>query len=155
MMKKLPKIACFCVLGLLSAELHAACAHLIVDTSKGTVRDSRTMLTWSRCLSGQASQSCLGTGVAMSWVDALNRARAAKFGGIGNWRLPKIDELQAMAGSPCVSAAFPGMAGSVLWSASANLDYATDAWAYDFNRQQPIVKARDSKQQIWLVANPL
>ncbi|MEM7565198.1 MAG: DUF1566 domain-containing protein [Pseudomonadota bacterium] len=148
-------IRCFVFIMLLFSPVlvQAACDHLVVDTSRGIVRDLQTNLTWSRCLSGQVSPTCFGIGAAMAWVDALNQARAAKVGSIENWRLPKIDELQAMARSACVSAVFPGLQGSVLWSASANIDYATDAWAYDFDRQQRIVKSRDSGQQVWLVSN--
>ena len=147
------RLLCLCGFMVLPAPVVASCDHLAVDTSKGIVTDYRSNRVWSRCLVGQASSSCFGSAKRMSWVDALNHARAATAGGIDNWRLPKIAELQDMARSNCVAAVFPGLSGSVLWSASANLDYATDAWAYDFTQQLSVVRPRDSAQHLWLVAN--
>jgi len=146
------------VVGLLAmtTSVFAGCEQLAVDTSRGTVRDSASGLTWSRCLLGQVSSGCLGEGASLSWVDALNRARGFELGGVSNWRLPKIEEfVQLFAIAPdCLAAAFPGSGASVAWSASANLDYATDSWAFDFVKGVAVVNARDSKLQVLLVASP-
>jgi hypothetical protein len=127
-----------------------------VDTSQSVVRDSASGLTWSRCLVGQAGNGCLGSGTALSWVDALNQARSTELGGQGNWRMPKIEELKKLySSSPaCLAPAFPGIGSALSWSASANIDYATDALAFDFAGGTAVVKARDSKLQVLLVANP-
>ena len=146
------------VVGLLmmSTNAFAGCEQLAVDTSRGTVRDTASGLTWARCLLGQVSSDCLGKGANLSWVDALNKARVFELGGVSNWRLPKIEELTKLfaTGSVCLAAAFPGSGTSVAWSASANLDYATDAWAFDFVTGTAVINARGSKLQVLLVANP-
>jgi hypothetical protein len=137
-------------------QVFAGCEQLAVDTSRGVVRDTASGLTWSRCLLGQVSSDCLGKGANLSWVDALNEARAFEMGGVSNWRLPKNEEFAGLfaLGPDCVAAAFPDSGTSVIWSASANLDYATDAWAFDFITGTAVIKARDSKLQVLLVANP-
>jgi hypothetical protein len=127
-----------------------------VDTSLSVVRDSATGLIWSRCLIGQVGSSCLGDGAALSWVDALNQARSTELGGQGNWRMPTIEELKKLyaMGPACLAPAFPGIGAALSWSASANIDYATDAWAFDFAAGTAVIKARDSKLKLLLVANP-
>ena len=134
----------------------AGCEQLSVDTSQGMVRDGVTRLTWSRCLLGQVASGCLGQGSALSWVGALNQARVAELGGVTNWRLPKKEEFEKLlAIDPvCLEPAFPGIGMSVTWSASANLDYATDAWAFDFAKGEAVIKSRDSKLQVLLIASP-
>ena len=145
------------LLGLLVAgKLYAGCELLSVDTSQSVVRDTASGLIWSRCLVGQAGKGCLGSGSALSWVDALNQARSTELGGQANWRMPSIDELKKLyaTGPECLAPAFPGIGSALSWSASANIDYATDAWAFDFAVGAAVIKARDSKLQVLLVANP-
>ena len=144
------------VLLMMSTNLSAGCEQLAVDTSRGTVRDTASGLTWSRCLLGQSSSRCLGEGASLSWIDAINKARAVESGGVSNWRLPKIEELVKLysIGPACLAAAFPGIGSSVAWSASANLDYATAAWTFDLVKGVAVVNAMDSRLQILLVANP-
>ena len=145
------------LLGLLVAgKLYAGCEQLSVDTSQSVVRDTASGLIWSRCLVGQVGNGCLGSGAALSWADALNQARNTELGGQGNWRMPKIEELKKLysMGPVCLAPAFPGIGSALPWSASANIDYATDAWAFDFAGGAAVVKARHSKLQVLLVANP-
>ena len=146
------------VVGLLmmSADAFAGCEQLAVDTSRGTVRDTASGLIWSRCLLGQVGSSCLGEGDNLSWVAALNKARAFELGGFSDWRLPKIEALKRLfaRGPDCLAAAFPNSVSSVAWSASANPDYAGDAWAFDFAKGTAVVSARDSQLQILLVTGP-
>lgn len=141
---------------LMSARVFAGCEQLAVDTSRGTVRDTASGLTWSRCLLGQVGSGCLGKGASLSRVEAMNQARADERGGVSNWRLPKREEFSRLfAIAPaCLAAAFPGSGAAVAWSTSANLDYATDAWAFDFVKGVAVVNARDSKLQVLLVASP-
>ena len=138
----------------ISGTVFAACEQLAVDTSQGTVRDTRGDLIWSRCLDGQTGGECFGAGNSLSWVDALNKARGSELGTIGNWRLPKIEELEKLFKSGCLTAVFPGAGAATVWSASANLDYATDAWAFDFSHGVAVIFSRDSPLQVMLVANP-
>jgi hypothetical protein len=141
---------------LMTARVSAGCEQLAVDTSLGTVRDNVNGLVWSRCLLGQVGSGCLGDGSALSWVDALNKARVAETGRVSNWRLPKVEELTTLfaLGPACLAPIFPAIGASTTWSASANLDYATDAWAFDFVKGAAVINARDSELQVLLVASP-
>ncbi len=146
------------LIGLLMAigKVFAGCEQLSQDTSQGTVRDNASGLTWSRCLLGQVASGCVGEGASLGWVDALNQARGAELGGVTNWRLPKIEELEKLfaIGPDCLVQAFPGSGAAVAWSASANLDFATSAWVFDFAKDEAEVNARDKKLQVLLVASP-
>lgn len=139
-------------LSMMTASVFAGCEQLSVDTSQGTVRDNASGLIWSRCLLGQVGNGCLGHGVSLSRVEAMNKARAVELGGVSNWRLPKNDEYARLfaLGPGCVAAAFPGSATSVTWSASAN----SVAWAFDLVKGIAVMKSRDSKLQVLLVASP-
>jgi hypothetical protein len=66
--------------------------------------------------------------------------------------LPKIEELKKAQG--CLAKLLPRIGSSIVWSASANLDYATDAWTFDFGAGEAIVHARDNKLHVLLVASP-
>jgi hypothetical protein len=137
-------------------ELRAGCEQLAVDTSLGTVRDITSGMTWSRCLFGQVGQGCLGDGAVLSWVDAMNKARGMELGGLSHWRLPQIEEFEKLfaIGPACLAQAFPGGDSAITWSASANLDYATDAWSFDLGRGEAIVMARDRKLRLRMIADP-
>jgi len=140
----------------MTTGVFAGCEQLSVDTSLGTVRDNASGLTWSRCLLGQVGGGCLGKGASLSRVDAVNKARAVELGVVSNWRLPGIEEFTRLfaLGPACLAAAFPGSGAAVVWSASANLDYATDAWAFDLVKGVAVISASDSKLQVLLVADP-
>ena len=141
---------------MVTGRVFAGCEQLAVDTSQGTVRDNASGLIWTRCLLGQVGTGCLGQGVSLSRVEAMSKARAVELGGVRNWRLPKNEEFARLfaLGPACLAAAFPGSGASVTWSASANLDYATDAWAFDLAKGAAVMKLRDSKLQVLLVASP-
>ncbi len=70
--------------------------------------------------------------------------------------MPKIEEIEGLfAIAPgCLGEIFPGFRGAVIWSASANVDYATDTWALEVETGKRTVYARDSRLQVLLVANP-
>ena len=137
---------------MMTFRVFAGCEQLSVDTSQGTVRDNVSGLIWSRCLLGQVGSGCLGHGASLSRVEAMNKARAVELGGVSNWRLPKNEELARLfaLGPACVAAAFPGSGTSLTWSASAN----SDAWAFDLVKGAAVIKSRDSKLQVLLVASP-
>ena len=137
---------------MVTGRVFAGCEQLAVDTSQGTVRDNASGLIWSRCLLGQVGTGCLGQGVSLSRVEAMSKARAVELGGVRNWRLPKNEEFARLfaLGPDCVAAAFPGSGTSVTWSASAN----SDPWAFDLVKGAAVMKSRDSKLQVLLVASP-
>lgn len=142
-----------------SAECITAEKNRFISHPNGTVTDSKTSLMWKQCVQGKTESDC-SSGVAMElpWVDALNQARSEVFADFDDWRLPKIDELKSIidtcSATPAINLIiFPGSDNSGVWSASANLDYATDAWVMDFSNGKPIIASRDSKQQVRLVRN--
>ena len=123
----------------------------------GTVTDAAAGLMWKRCLQGKSGPDCAtGAAAAFRWVDALNEARGDTFAGHDDWRLPKVEELCSIvadeAGGPAVDAsAFPGAESAEAWTASANLDFATAAWAVDFASGEAVVGVRDDSKQVRLV----
>ena len=52
----------------------------------------------------------------------------------------------------CDDEPFRHLREAPLWSASANLDFATSAWAFDFSTGEAIVKPRDHALQLLLVS---
>ena len=120
------------------------------------MRDDAKGLTWATCVIGQSGDGCRGDAALLAWADALNAVRGSELGGITNWRMPRIEELEAMHRRihARLDTIFPGLRQSIVWSASANIDYATDAWAFDFSQGKRIVRARDQKLQVLLVSGP-
>lgn len=123
----------------------------------GTVTDAASGLMWKRCLQGQSGPDCAaGAATAFRWVDALNGARGEAFAGHDDWRLPKVEELcsivAAETGNPAIDpSVFPGAEGAEAWTASANIDFATGAWAVDFASGEAVVGVRDDPKQMRLV----
>ena len=142
-------LCCYC------AAAAGACGEGLNLDSPGLVTDAEGR-SWTQCLSGQGGIECHLPGEKLTWVDALNRARGFELAGIDNWRMPSIDEIEALyaATAGCRIRYFPALQGAVLWSASANLDYATDAWAFDLEAGKRVVYARDSRLNLLLVAGP-
>lgn len=113
------------------------------DNLNGTVTDSNTGLTWSKCLYGQSGNTCAGTIQAITWSAALGKTTS-------KWRLPNIKELQSIVKEenatsslirPINKVCFPtadaqqGQSNSFpVWSSSPLADYATttEVWLVDF-----------------------
>jgi hypothetical protein len=104
------------------------------DNGDGTVTDSKTGLTWQRCLEGQtfSGSTCNSSATAKTWSQAL--ALTAN-----GFRVPNIKELQSIVDettqSPAVSTAcFPMTAGATIyvWSSSPYAADLTKAWVIDF-----------------------
>ncbi len=123
----------------------------------GTVTDAAAGLMWKSCLQGKYGPDCAsGAAAEFRWVDALNEARGEAFAGHDDWRLPKVEELCLIVtpgeSNPAVDRrVFPGAAGAESWTASANLDFATGAWAVDFAGGEAVVGVRDDAKQVRLV----
>jgi hypothetical protein len=107
------------------------------DNGNGTVTDSNTGLTWSKCLYGQSGDTCTGTIDPLLWSDALAQTTT-------KWRLPNIKELQSIVKEEnAVSATkraintvcFPTPDASTniyVWSSSPYAGYLSNAWSIDF-----------------------
>ncbi len=120
----------------------------------GTVTDAATGFMWKRCLQGKSGLDCAtGAAAAFRWVEALNEARGESFAGFVDWRLPKVEELCSIVAADATGPAidesvFPS---AEAWTASANLDFATGAWAVDFASGEAVVGVRDDAKQVRLV----
>jgi Protein of unknown function (DUF1566) len=70
------------------------------DNGDGTVTDPRSGTVWQRCAVGQRwnGSGCSGEGKAMPWWDAMRAAKADRFLGKADWRLPTKDEVEAIVG---------------------------------------------------------
>ena len=134
----------------------ADCGDLSIEADGAVVRDSASGLLWARCPAGRGHADCQGEAQALRWVDSLNRARAAERGGETGWRMPRIEELAGLYEKlvTCDDEPFRHLREAPLWSASANLDFATSAWAFDFSTGEAIVKPRDHALQLLLVSGP-
>ena len=99
----------------------------------GTVTSQSSGLMWRQCLIGQTGRQCeIGEADGFNWVNALNRARGSELAGFYNWRMPKINELESLM-TFCIkqTSVISGISDGLIWSASANLDFATEAWSYN------------------------
>lgn len=68
-----------------------------IDHGNGTVTDSKTRLMWKKCSEGQKGASCnQGRAEAISWDDAMSKAKQSSFAGHSDWRLPTINELRTL-----------------------------------------------------------
>ncbi len=66
--------------------------------NNGTVKDTKTELTWKRCSEGLSGGDC-SQGKAKgyySWQEAKDHAKQVHFAGYSDWRLPTIKELKTL-----------------------------------------------------------
>lgn len=94
------------------------------DHGDGTVSDTRTGLMWKRAAEGQGwnGSSCTGEAIRIRLQDAI--AIRSNFSGYNDWRLPTIEELQALVGtigSGLDSVAFPNQSSRRFWSCSRKI----------------------------------
>ena len=63
-------------------------AQRLVDNGDGTVTDTMTNLMWTQ------NPNPFGK---LNWYDAMTRCRSFSISGIGDWRLPRKDELVVLS----------------------------------------------------------
>lgn len=98
------------------------------DNGNGTVTDHLTGLIW---LKNQEPDS-------MTWEESLQRAGALNTGGLTDWRLPNIKELQSIVDvniiNPSVDTIFFAVAkGSKYWSSTTLPNQTLKSWYLDIN----------------------
>jgi len=105
----------------------------LYDVDSQTAHDRFTGLTWQRLPDGSAC----GRGTC-SWEGALRYCEDLDLGGISDWRLPSVGELQTITDEatrlPAVnSAAFPSTRTGSYWSSTIYGDSGSViAWTVDF-----------------------
>lgn len=107
-----------------------------ISTDGASVTDTRTGLTWKRCLEGMewSGTTCTGTPTTMSWAEALDHAKSQG----SDWRLPNIKELRSLVEecrtSPAINdTVFSDMPfSSRVWSGSPYANHPGLAWVVDF-----------------------
>lgn len=109
-----------------------------VISGSGMVEDSVTGLMWLRCSHGQtwnaSSSTCSGSGVKVTWQDALQLSPEINEGGFDDWRLPNIKELATIVEKRCVDPAvnqtiFPASLAENYWSATTVAGNPESAWS--------------------------
>lgn len=97
------------------------------DNGNGTVTDTALGLIWQKCSMGQNNDaSCSGTATTAVWSDAITYCNNLSLGGIGigQWRLPNINELQSILdtdkpSSPSITTTiFPSTIADRYWSST-------------------------------------
>jgi hypothetical protein len=68
------------------------------DNGDGTLTDPRNGLVWQRCALGQTwdGNTCSGVADSMNWYYAMKAAKANKFAGMADWRLPTKAEFMSV-----------------------------------------------------------
>jgi Protein of unknown function (DUF1566) len=79
------------------------------DNGNGTVTNPRTGLMWKHCPEGASwnGKVCSDIGTPMNWVQAMKAAKASRYAGHSDWRLPTIAELQSTKAEFCESDMVP------------------------------------------------
>ncbi len=109
----------------------------VIDTTNGTVTDTRTGLMWDRCARGKSDSNCSsGTATTFTWQAALNSA-IGTYKGYADWRLPNIKELHSLVEEcrvvPSINEfAFPGTPALDFWSSSPSTLSTTRALSVYF-----------------------
>lgn len=131
----------------------------------GTVKDTRSGLTWMRCALGQTwqSQTCVPLYERLNWreaeltIDQLNRQ-----GGIfehNDWRLPTMAELLMIVDSRCDRPAldvrvFPRAPITAYWTSTPDPDYSSGAMLVHFVNGRAYMGNRSLAWAVRLVRDP-
>ncbi len=115
-----------------SAEL--ASSGMVVADDGQTVLDVRSKLAWSRCVEGMqwTGKTCSGRPLLMSHAQAMAAARARLQADGGDWRLPRVTELQRLlerAGrrSGLDKTLFPAAPSDLHWTRTVHVNSRTGA----------------------------
>ena len=86
-----------------------------IDHKNGTVTDPRTGTVWMVCALGQTYQAgeCKGLATELQWFSAMSAAKAERFLGQSDWRMPTLRDMDSLndsrANSACTSDALEKM----------------------------------------------
>ena len=115
-----------------------------------TIKDPQRKLVWLRCSIGQHwnGKTCLGEARSLNIREALESVQLARSEIEGDWRLPRVEELESLVCRPCQPAKinnelFPRTAPGAYWSQSPNALNGGQYWSvsfqsgYSFGRNPP------------------
>lgn len=128
------------------------------DGGKGTLVDTQGQRVWLRCSLGMnwTGSSCEGTSLTYNW----NAAQAAvaelnvkQMAGRSNWRLPTVEELNAIVERQCFKPAinldaFPFSPEAGFWSSTTAVGINARAWIVHFLHGQQYIA---NQAQDWRV----
>jgi len=123
--------------GHMTASADPADSRFEIVGDGAVVLDHRTGLYWARCSVGQklVDNYCAGLANRYTWDQA--NALQSNLAGNGDWRLPTVEELQALVEyrvfNPAIDPnAFPNTPPSNFWSSSEAAYDAFYAWTVHF-----------------------
>lgn len=129
----------------------------------GTMIDSKPRQIWLRCVVGMEwdGSTCTGQSHTYTWNDALevvNEFNAKKVGGRSNWRLPKVEELNAIVEKQCFKPAinleaFPYSPESGFWTDSSLEGAQPRVWIVHFLHGQQYIANKKQDWRIRLIAD--
>lgn len=113
------------------------------DKAYGTIFDTKTGLTWSRCPLGMKWDKghCLDVPDRMNWNEAdftiMQLNDQGGYAGFRDWRLPTLEELSSLVESKCYepainSAIFPNTPNIGFWSITPDKGSRNGAWLVYF-----------------------
>ncbi len=133
------------------------------DNGDGTVTDTKFLLTWMKCASGQAwrDERCAGTADTYGWADAQQQAATARRDSatlVDEWRLPSLRELATITDRACRNPrtnvdVFPNTPAAAFWSSSARAgeNAGERALALSFGAEGVLVARKDERLHLRLV----
>lgn len=138
---------------------HVQAAAPYVDNGDSTVTDTSTGLMWDQCALGLSGTDCAtGTARTYIWADAIAAAatqNTLNHKGYSDWRLPSVDELQALVkagGAPMIdTTAFPNTSQLYFWSASSDAPTPALAWLVNFYGGYPNANNKTYAARVRLV----
>ncbi|HJV71934.1 DUF1566 domain-containing protein [Ideonella sp.] len=123
-------VLCLAVAGAPAAEPPPEPA-LVVSADGAYVLNSRARLAWSRCVEGMHwnGKTCTGQPLQVDHAGAVALAAARRRADGGDWRLPRVPELQRLVSKaqrpPGLDPVlFPAAPRNWHWSGTANVDVA-------------------------------
>ena len=102
-------------------------ANFTRDNTIGIVTDSTTGLMWQDNIVDSS----------MTWQSAIDTCEALSLGGLSDWRLPNVNELEGLVDdtrvSPAINVVFQNTASSNYWSSTSYAVFLDSAWYVNFD----------------------
>lgn len=137
-------------------------SHRFKDKVYGTIFDTKTGLTWSRCPLGMNWDKghCRDVPDRMNWNEAdstiIGLNHKGGYAGFRDWRLPTLEELSSLVESKCYEPAintviFPNTPNIGFWSSTPDKQHRHGAWLVYFLNGSRYMGNRDYEWAIRMV----